>query len=315
MDENCKECCQRLSEYSRACLKCHCSYCYSCEDKHTTNNSGHAFRLPSLNTYSYTRTSKCTHPYTNYDQFCQDCNALVCGSCLTLKDLHKGHRTGLIDQFAYEQKQKVTSEIKRIVNSNEKIETQLVAREINLDQLIKKANDIEFDLSQENKRINALISEKKLYLKSFFKSQQNEDLCAFLSEIKSLKAAIRINKELEKTLERLLKVTENNKTGFLTGYADFRKYSAMLVTYPKTFGDEFLSMVIDYQKLTDEEIKKLLPRICIGYKYFLIYYFRFKTIKMEKHRSVKHVVITIAKWSGLIAHKYIKKKQKNLQIN
>ena len=303
MDENCKECCRLLTEYSRACLKCHCFYCYSCEDKHTRKNTSHSFRFPSLNTYSYTRTSKCTHPYKNYDQFCQDCNALVCGTCLTLKDLHKGHRTGLIDQFAYEQKQKVTSEIKRIVNSNKKVETQLVARERNLDQLIKKANDIELDLDQECKRINALISEKRLNLKSIFKGQQNENLCAFLSEINSLKAAIRINKELEKTLEQLLKETANNKIGFLTGYADFRKYSEMLVTYPKTFGDEFLSMEIDYQKLTDEEIKKVLPRICIGYKYLLIYYFMFITIKMEKHRSVKHVVITIAKWSGLIAHK------------
>jgi hypothetical protein len=87
-------------------------------------------------------------------------------------------------------------------------------------------------------------------LKSIFKGKKNEDLCAFLTEIKSLKVAIRINKELEKSLKRLLEKTENNKTGFLTGYADFRKYSAMLVTYPKTVGDEFLSMEIDYQKLT-----------------------------------------------------------------
>jgi hypothetical protein len=207
-------------------------------------------------------------------------------------DLHKGHRTRLIDQFAYEQKQEVASEIKRIVNSNKKVETQLVARERNLDQLIKKANDIEFDLSQEYKRINALILEKRLNLKSMFKGQQNEDLCAFLTEIKSLKVAIRINKELEKTLKRLLEKTENNKTGFLTGYADFRKYSAMLVTYPKTVGDEFLSMEIDYQKLTDEEIKNGLPRICIGYKYFLICYLIFIAIKMEKRRSVKHTMET-----------------------
>jgi hypothetical protein len=51
--------------------------------------------------------SKCKHPYKDYNQFCQDCNALVCGTCFTLIDLHKGHRTGLIDQFAYEQKRLV----------------------------------------------------------------------------------------------------------------------------------------------------------------------------------------------------------------
>jgi hypothetical protein len=116
-------------------------------------------------------------------------------------DLHKGHRTGLIDQFAYKQKQEATSEIKRILNSNEKIETQLIARERNLDQLIKKANEIDFDLSQEYKRIEPLILEKRQNLKSIFKSQQNEDLCTFLTEIKSLKVAIRINKELEKNLK------------------------------------------------------------------------------------------------------------------
>jgi hypothetical protein len=209
--------------------------------------------------------------------------------------------------LAYEQKQEVVSEIVRIVKSKEKIQTQLDARERNLDQLIKKANDIDLDLDQECKRINALILEKKLYLKSFVKGQQNEDFCAFLSEINSLKAAIRINKELEKTLESLLKETKNNNTGLLTGYADFRKYSAILVKYPKMVGDEFLSMEIDYQKLTGAEIKKMLPRICIGYTYFLFYYFMLITIKMEKHRFVKHVVITIAKWSVLIAHKYKKK--------
>jgi hypothetical protein len=270
MDENCKECCQRLSEYSRACLKCHCFYCYCCEDKHTRHNSGHVFRLPLLNTYFSTYRGKCTHPYKDYNQFCQDCNELVCGTCLTLKDLHKGHRTGLIDQFAYEQKQEATSEIKRILNSNKKVETQLAARERNLDQLIKKANEIDFDLCQEYKRIDALILEKRHNLKSIFKSQQNEDLCALLMEIKSLKVAIRINKELEENLKRLLEKTENNKTGFLTGYADFRKYSAMMVTYPKAVDDEFLPMEIDYQKPAEEEIKKVLPRICIGYKYFLV---------------------------------------------
>jgi hypothetical protein len=50
-------------------------------------------------------------------------------------------------------------------------------------------------------------------------------LCSFLSEIKSLKAAIEINKELEKNLEQLFKNAENNKNGFLTGYAEFKKYS------------------------------------------------------------------------------------------
>ena len=270
MDENCKECCRFLFEYNRACLKCHCSYCYYCEGKHTTNNSGHAFRLPFPNTYSYTYSSKCTHPYKDYNQFCQDCNALVCGTCLTLMDLHKGHRTGLVDQFAYEQKQEATSEITRILNSNKKVETQLVARQRNLDQLIKKANEIDFDLIQEYKRIDALILEKRQKLKSIFKSQQNEDLCALLMEIKSLKVAIRINKELEIKLQRLLGETENNKTGFLTGYADFRKYSAMMITYPKAVDDEFLPMEIDYQKPAEEEIRKVLPRICIRYKYFLI---------------------------------------------
>ena len=185
-------------------------------------------------------------------------------------DLHKGHRTGLIDQFAYKQKQEATSEIKRILNSNEKIETQLIARERNLDQLIKKANEIDFDLSQEYKRIEPLILEKRQNLKSIFKSQQNEDLCTFLTEIKSLKVAIRINKELEKNLKWLLEETENNKTGFLTGYVDFRKYSAMMVTYPKAVGEKFLPIEIDYQKPAEEEIKKVLPRICIRYKYFLI---------------------------------------------
>jgi hypothetical protein len=108
------------------------------------------------------------------------------------------------------------------------------------------------------------MSEKRLYLKSFFKSQQNEDVCAFLSEINSLRVAIGINKELEKTLEKLFEETKNNKQRFLTRYADFRKYSGKLVTHPKAVDDEFLSMVIDYQKPADEEIKKLLPRICIG---------------------------------------------------
>jgi hypothetical protein len=54
----------------------------------------------------------------------------------------------------------------------------------NLDQLIKKANEIDFDLSQEYKRIDALILEKRQKLKSIFKSQQNEDLYALLMEIK-----------------------------------------------------------------------------------------------------------------------------------
>lgn len=282
MDENCQECCQPLREYNRACLKCHCSCCYSCEDKHTRNNSGHSFTFPPLDTYSYTYSSKCTHSYRDYNQFCQDCNALVCGTCLTLMDFHKGHRIGRIDKFVYEQNQEVISEIKRIVNSNKKVQTQLAARERNLDQLIKKANDIDFDLSQEYKRIDALISEKRQNLKSIFESQQNEDLCAFLAEIKSLKAAVRINKELEKTLTKFLDETKNNKTGFLTGYVDFRKYSAKMVTYPKTVSDEFLSMEIDYQKLTDEEIENMLPRICIGYKYILICYLILITIKMEK---------------------------------
>ena len=262
MDENCKECCRPLNEYSKACLKCNCSYCYYCEDKHTRNNSGHSFRFPSLNTYSYTYNCM-QHLTVDNDQYCQDCSAPICRICAYTQ--HKGHIIRPIDQLAYEQKQEVTSEIKRIAKSNKKVQTQLNACERNIDQLIKKANDIELDLDQECKRINALILEKKLYLKSFLKSQQNGDLCVFLSEINSLKAAIRINKELEKTLERLLEETENNKTGFLTGYADFRKYSVMLVTYPKIVGDEFLSMEIDYQKSTDEEIKKVLPRICIGY--------------------------------------------------
>jgi hypothetical protein len=207
--------------------------------------------------------------------------------------------------LANEQKQEVASEIIKIEKSNEKVQTQLDARERNFDQLIKKANDIQLDLDQECKWINDLVSERRLYLKSYFKSQQNEDLCSFLSEIKLLKAAIEINKELEKNLKQLFEKAENNKNGFLTGYAEFRKYSEKLVTYPKAVGDAFLSMEIDYQKSNDEEIKKVLPRICIGYKYFLIYYLMFITIKMEKHRFVKHVVITIAKWSGLIAHKYI----------
>jgi hypothetical protein len=185
-------------------------------------------------------------------------------------DLHKGHRTGLIDQFAYEQKQEATSEITRILNSNKKVETQLVARQRNLDQLIKKANEFDFDLSQEYKRIAPLILEKRQKLKSIFKSQQNEDLYALLMEIKSLKVAIIINKELERKLQRLLGKTENNKTGFLTGYGDFRKYSAMMITYPKAVDDEFLPMEIDYQKPAEEEIKKVLPHICIRYKYFLI---------------------------------------------
>jgi hypothetical protein len=41
-------------------------------------------------------------------------------------------------------------------------------------------------------------------LPAIVKSQQNEDLCALLTEIKSLKVAIRINKELEENLQRLL---------------------------------------------------------------------------------------------------------------
>lgn len=256
MDEKCKECCKSLTEY-KACLKCHCFCCYYCEDTHIRNNSGHSFRLPPLDTnLSYMSTSKCKYSYTDYDQFCQDCNALICGTCLTLTDFHKEHRTGLIDQLAYEQKQEVASEIERIVKSNKKVKTQLDARQNS---------------------------------KSFFESPQNEDLCAFLSEIKSLKAAIKINKELKRTLEILLEETQTNEKLFLTGYADFRKHSAM-VTYPQAVGDEFLSMEIDYQKSTDEEMKNVLPRICIGYNYFLVFYLIFITIKMEKRRSVKRTM-------------------------
>jgi hypothetical protein len=81
----------------------------------------------------------------------------------------------------------------------------------------------------------------------------------FLSraKIKLLKAAIEINKELEKNLKQLFEKAENNKNGFLIGYAEFRKYSEKLVTYPKAVGDAFLSMEIDYQKSTDEEIKNI----------------------------------------------------------
>ena len=305
MEKKCDECYKTLKEYSslRICLKCH-SFVYSiCQSKHTGNNSGHYFRFPLLHTYSVNTT--CRQHYTYNDTICIDCNEIICSTCLPVTNLHKRHTTRLINQLANEQKQEVASEIIRIEKSNEKVQTQLDARERNFDQLIKKANDIQLDLDQECKWINDLVSERRLYLKSYFKSQQNEDLCSFLSEIKLLKAAIEINKELEKNLKQLFEKAENNKNGFLTGYAEFRKYSEKLVTYPKAVGDAFLSMEIDYQKSTDEEIKKVLPRICIGYKYFLIYYLMFITIKMEKHRFVKHVVITIAKWSGLIAHKYI----------
>ena len=305
MEKKCDECYATFSKHStfRICLKCHSFVCIFCQNKHARNNSGHNFRFPFLHTYSV-KTRRRQH-YKDNDTICIDCNESICSTCLPVTNLHKRHTTRLINQLANEQKQEVASEIIRIEKSNKKVQTQLGARERNFDQLIKKANDIQLDLDQECKWINDLVSERRLYLKSYFKSQQNEDLCSFLSEIKSLKAAIEINKELEKNLEKLFENAENNKFGFLTGYAEFRKYSEKLVTYPKAVGDEFLSMEIDYQKSTDEDIKKVLPRICIGYKYFLVYYLMFITIKMEKHRCVKHVVITIAKWSGLITHIYI----------
>jgi len=49
--------------------------------------------------------------------------------------------------------------------------------------------------------------------------------------------AIKVNEELEKTLEKLFKETRTNDKGFLTGYAAFRKYLAMLATYPKAVGE------------------------------------------------------------------------------
>ena len=264
MEKKCDECYRTFHEYSRIriCLKCHSFVRSTCQSKHTRNNSGHNFRFPLLHTTGY--NIKCRQHRNDCDVMCQDCNEFICSTCLTVTNLHKGHRTKLLDELANEQKQEVASEIIRIVKSNKKVQTQLDARERNLDELIKKAKDIELDLNQECTRINALILEKRLYLKSFFKSQQNEDLCAFLSEINSLKVALGINKELEKTLEKLFEEPKNNMQGFLTGYADFRNYSGKLVTHPKAVGEEFLSMAIDYQKPADEEIKKLLPRICIG---------------------------------------------------
>ena len=272
MEKKCDECYATFHEHStlRICLKCHLFVCIICQNKHIRNNSDHNFRFPLLRTYTY--KMYCRQHYKEYDAMCLDCKEFVCSTCLTVTHIHKGHKTILIDHLAAEQKQEVASEIQRIVKSNKKVQTQLDARERNLDQLIKKANDIQLDFDQECKWINHLVLEKRLYLKTFFNSQQNEDWCTFLSEIKSLMATIKINKELEKTLEQLFEKAKNDKKGFLTGYAEFRKYSEKLITRPKAVDDKFLSMEINYQKQTEEEIKKVLPCICIGYKYFLIYY-------------------------------------------
>ena len=285
MEGKCGECNRIFREYSSKsiCLKCHTVTCLFCEDKHTRNNVDHYYRFPSINIYHTT----CMIHFLPYDKLCQNCNEVICNICLLTR--HKEHKTRPVLEITNEIKREVAVEIREIEKSSETVHNQLDERERNLNAIIQEAKTIDLNIGLELRRIDALLLEKRQYLESIIKCEPNEDLRVLLLEIRSLKVWISIDKELGKNLKGLLEKTNNNNNScFMTGYAEFRKYVETLVTYPKAVGDEFLPMEIDYQKSTDEEIKKVLPRICIGYERFFIV--SFDVLNKKKFEDTKGVI-------------------------